>query len=412
MTKRLDDVLLERMVTRRRLMAQLEAEESEDMLALADLRRTDAVTKRAVEPESAASFAADEVAVELRVSTRTIQNRMYAARTARAELPSVWAAHALGRIDAWRLSLIAATVYRLKRPESVAALDAKVVRYACTHTPAQLRSWLQRFVARVEPDQVVERRKKDLEKRAVYLDHDDDGVSWLHAMMSAEDAVLLDRELTLAAKAASEGDDRTLAQARADVLVDRLLGREDGAAGRGRFHVGVTIPLTSLLGLGIEPGAAVDGSFALPPELLRDLAAQPGTLFSRVVTDPCGGVLDVTELGRFPSDRLTRSLELIDGVCAFPTCTKAAVDSDKDHVVAHPRGPTTAANLWSLCRRHHRMKTLGVVDTDVGTDGHHRWHLPSGRVVESEGHRTRPFAALSKLEAVLARLTDAGTMAA
>jgi hypothetical protein len=406
-----DTVLLDRMVSRRTLMARLEAEESEDMLALAELRRTEAVTKRAVEPESAASFAADEVAVELRVSTRSIQNRMYAARTAREELPSVWAAHALGRIDGWRLSMIAATVFRLKRPESVAALDAKVVPYASTHTPSQLRSWLQRFVARVEPDQVVERRKADLEKRAVYFDHDDDGVSWMHAMMSAEDAVLLDREITLAAKSATTGEGRTLAQARADVVVDRLLGREGGATGRGRFHIGVTMPLTAFIGLADEPGEAVDGSFALPSELIRDIAAQPGTLFSRIVTDPLGRVLDVTELGRFPSERLTRSLELIDGTCVFPTCTRPAVDSDKDHDVPHPGGPTTAANLWSLCRRHHRMKTLGVVDTDVGTDGRHRWHMPSGRSVESEAHMARAFVAFNKA-AALARSADADTMAA
>lgn len=400
-------MLLERIVSRRVLMAQLEAEESEDMLALVDLRRAEAVARGIREPESAASFAADEVAVELRVSTRSVQNRMHAARTVRDELPAVWSAHCLGAIDTWRLSIIAATAYRLQLPESVTALDAKVVPYAVSHTPAQLKAWLRRFVVRTEPEQVVERRKHDLEQRSVYFDHDDSGVSWLHAMMSGEDAVLLDRELTLAAKAAGEGDDRTLPQMRADVLVDRLLGREGGQAGRGRFHIGITIPVTSLLGLDVEPGTAVDGSFALPPELIREIASQPGTLFSRIITDPFGGVLDVTELGRFPSVPLGRALELIDGVCVFPTCTRPAVDTDKDHQVPHPEGPTTGANLWSLCRRHHRMKTLGVVDTDVGTHGRHRWRMPNGRLVESDTHMARPFAAFSKVEAIVAGLLDA-----
>ena len=407
MTKRHDTVLLERIVSRRALMSQLEAEESEDILALADLRRADAVTRGLREPESAASFAADEVAAELRVSARSVQNRMHAARTVRDELPAVWAAHCLGRIDSWRLSLIAATAYRLQLPESASALDAKVIPYAVSHTPTQLKAWLRRFVARTEPEQVVERRKHDLEQRSVFFGHDDDGVSWLHAMMSGEDAVLLDRELTLAAKASGEGDDRTLPQARADVLVDRLLRREGGEAGRGRFHIGITIPVTSMLGLDVEPGTAVDGSFALPPETIREIASRPGTLFSRIITDRFGGVLEVTELGRFPTDALGRALELIDGVCVFPTCNRPSVDTDKDHQEPHPDGPTTGSNLWSLCRRHHRMKTLGVVDTDVGPHGRHRWLMPSGRVVESHAHMARPFAAFSKLEATLAGLGDA-----
>ena len=400
-------MLLERIVSRRALMSQLEAEESGDLLTLADLRRSDAVARGIREPESASSFAADEVAVELHLSARSVQNRLHAARTVRDELPAVWAAHCTGRIDSWRLSIIAASVYRLQLPESVSALDAKVVPYAVSHTPTQLKAWLRRFVARTEPEQVVERRKHDLEHRSVYFDHDDDGVSWLHAMMSGEDGVLLDRELTLAAKAAGEGDDRTLPQARADVLVDRLLGREGGQAGRGRFHIGITIPVTSILGLDVEPGVAVDGSFALPPELVREIVSHPGTLFSRIITDPFGGVLDVTELGRFPTDALGRALELIDGVCVFPTCNKPSVDADKDHQKPHPDGPTTGANLWSLCRRHHRMKTLGVVDTDVGSHGRHSWLMPSGRVIESHTHLPRPFAAFSRLEATLAGLSDA-----
>lgn len=405
-----DVVLLDRIASRRALMAQLEAEESSDLLALADLRRSEAVARGFREPESAASFAADEVAAELNVSTRSVQNRLHAARVIRADLPATWAAHGGGRIDGWRLAVIAHAAFRLQKPESLTALDSRVVAYAESHTPSQLRAWLRRFVARLEPERVAERRKRDLEQRSVFFDHDDDGIAWMHAMMSSEDAALLDRELTLAAKAvmsAAVGDHRTVTQLRSDVLVDRILGRGDGAAGRGRFHLGITVPLTSLLGLDTGPGVAVDETFTLPAELFRDLAAQPGTLFSRIITDPFGGVLDVTELGRFPTGALSRALELIDGVCVFPTCATPATSCDIDHQEPHPAGPTSGANLWNLCRRHHRMKTLGVVDTDVGTDGRHRWRMPSGRTIESRAHLPRPFAAFSTLEATLAGLADA-----
>ncbi|MGH3457565.1 hypothetical protein [Aeromicrobium sp.] len=99
MANRRDEQLLERIVSRRRLVAQLEAEESSDLLELSDLRHSDAVARGLREPQSAASFAADEVAVELHVSAGSVRNRMHAARTVRDDLPNAWVAHCLGRID-------------------------------------------------------------------------------------------------------------------------------------------------------------------------------------------------------------------------------------------------------------------------------------------------------------------------
>ncbi len=54
--------------------------------------------------------------------------------------------------------------------------------------------------------------------------------------------------------------------------------------------------------------------------MVRDLATQPGTLFYRIFTDPLGRILDVTELGRFPSNKLKTAVDIRDGTCRFPTC--------------------------------------------------------------------------------------------
>ena len=79
-------------------------------------------------------------------------------------------------------------------------------------------------------------------------------------------------------------------------------------------------PGTTLAGVSDEPGTSFDGSFALPADLVRDLAAEPGTLFYRIIKDPLGRILDIAELGRFPSEKLKIGLEIRDGTCVFPTC--------------------------------------------------------------------------------------------
>jgi hypothetical protein len=42
------------------------------------------------------------------------------------------------------------------------------------------------------------------------------------------------------------------------------------------------------------------------------------------------------------------------------------MESDLDHEIPHPRGPTAGSNLRALCRRHHRMKTYDIAEpTDL-----------------------------------------------
>ena len=85
-------------------------------------------------------------------------------------------------------------------------------------------------------------------------------------------------------------------------------------------------------------------------------------MFYRLLTDPLGRILDVTEAGRFPSTKLRIAVQARDGTCQVPTCSRPATECDLDHEQPHPRGPTSADNLRPLCRRHHRMKTH--LDTD------------------------------------------------
>src|SRR6478752_5489551 len=79
--------------------------------------------------------------------------------------------------------------------------------------------------------------------------------------------------------------------------------------------IGVIITAQSLLGYTNTPGQLTDRSTLIPADLIRDLARQPGTLFHRLLTDNQGNLLDVTELGGFPSRKLGTALDYRDGTC-------------------------------------------------------------------------------------------------
>jgi hypothetical protein len=159
---------------------------------------------------------------------------------------------------------------------------------------------------------------------------------------------------------------------------------------RPPLRIGIVVPLASLLGASQCPAELADRSGLVPAEQLRQLIAdalsahdrdqEPGegrdqVLFTRLLTDNGGRLLDVTELGRSPSARLAQAIRIRAGSCRYPTCSVPAERCDLDHHQPVPTGPTSAANLDPLCRRHHRGKTfawLASVRDDHGVD----WTMP------------------------------------
>jgi len=141
--------------------------------------------------------------------------------------------------------------------------------------------------------------------------------------------------------------------------------------------IGVIISAQSLLGYSNTPGQLTDRSALIPADLIRTLARQPGTLFYRLLTDDKGNLLDVTELGRFPSRKLGNAIDFRDGTCTNPICTTPAHKCDHDHVIPVPEGPTTAENLQNHCRPEHRAKThAGHKNSREGNTT--TWTTPTG----------------------------------
>ena len=153
---------------------------------------------------------------------------------------------------------------------------------------------------------------------------------------------------------------------------------------RDRLRIGVVVPLSSLLGASDCPGELADRSGLVPAAELRQLIAdsfdsdgggRDGVLFTRLLTDDGGRLLDTTELGRYPSARLAEAVRVRAGTCKFPTCSVPADRCDLDHHEPVPQGPTSGTNLDPGCRRHHRGKTFAWLASVRDHDGVD-WTMP------------------------------------
>lgn len=193
------------------------------------------------------------------------------------------------------------------------------------------------------------------------------------------------------------------------------LPETDDTAGQRRFH--------ALACLGTSNGAGRPANLRMYVHLdLADLLDETNTigtvdglgpLTMRTIKDWCGGsqvtVVPVLDLAdepwsprHDPPPRMAEQVIVRDQRCVFPRCQTPARLCDLDHVVAWqkagkppPRsgrltvmGRTTRTgkatgtvpvNLAPLCRRHHRLKTLGRWRYERLPDGGFWWEGPHGQ---------------------------------
>jgi hypothetical protein len=149
--------------------------------------------------------------------------------------------------------------------------------------------------------------------------------------------------------------------------------------------VQIRIDLTTLLALNNNP-AELTGHGPIPADhardllrdLLRDLATD--TDWHRLITDPTtGATLQHSTHAYTPPRALRDFIRTRDTTCQFPHCHQPAHRCDIDHRIPHAAGgPTTAHNLHTLCRRHHRLKTHHRWRYTPNPDGTLTWTTPTG----------------------------------
>ena len=120
-----------------------------------------------------------------------------------------------------------------------------------------------------------------------------------------------------------------------------------------------------------------------PPAQIAELLGRLNLTFTPVASGTCDHA-DAEE--RYtPSRKLKHLIRARSATCDAPGCQAQALNTDLDHTIPWPDGPTSQGNLAPRCRTHHRAKQAPDWDVEQLALGVTRWTLPSGRT-----HTTTP----------------------
>ena len=141
------------------------------------------------------------------LSEGQVSSRLAVADRVRTHTPRTWKAFRKGHVDGARVREISHAMGKLKLERSFNRLDKLGLDYAATHTVAELRSWLKRFVARVEPEGFNARAEEERRNRSVQIVHGDDGISWMTIYQSSHILAAIDNRIDTSAKEQQLGAD-------------------------------------------------------------------------------------------------------------------------------------------------------------------------------------------------------------
>ena len=130
------------------------------------------------------------------------------------------------------------------------------------------------------------------------------------------------------------------------------------------------------MGTSDEPGQM--GAQTLPASLVRHVAAEPGSTWHRLLTDPARRAVELSTASYRPTGPIWREVVAAQPVCYSPTCERPTTDCDLDHRVRWPEGSTSTSNLGPACRSHHRARHAPGAGLHQGADGTLRFTTRAG----------------------------------
>jgi hypothetical protein len=430
-----------------RISAALEARQSLAMDTLAD-RVEDDQHRRRVEsglPAGAGrcdthGLVASTLAPALHCATRTVQRRLVGARWLACEFGATFDAAWDGDLERRRAEVVVESGLSLPT-ELRGAFEALVLEssvdevtgeYALVSdrvrelSRSELASRATKIARELDPtsEETSAARVRDTRRVVIQPDRNHPGMARWVATLPADTSRWMAAAVdALAGEYARANPGTPIDAARADALTDLVLSSADvstvvellvptlpasaelvaptsdhdaGTAGRAGED-GWAAPGAARDGqhdLGVRwviPGVVDDprhGAFA--PEVIARLLSDPEVTLRLARLDPDGSIVQDPTTYR-PSASVRRRVRSRDGGCRFPGCRTPARNTDLDHVIAFPHGPTEPSNLVCLCRTHHGFThhggwTLGLADDCTAT-----WRAPDGRtwVTEPRSHGIR-----------------------
>ncbi len=330
---------------------------------------------------------AAELAVEMKLSDRTMQSRLSEAVSLMVDFPFTHHALQSGTVTVAHARVVMAEGAVISDTQRRIDYESAVLERAASVTPGRLRC-LAKFAAEKLADiGFDERHEKAAEERSVRSFETLDGMSEVVAVVPTVLAAgIMDRltQMGKAVKAANPADPRMLDQLRADLFCDVLLtGHANGEphAGLDAIHaeVAIVIPALTLLGEGNEPASILGRGPIGLADAQRRAASAPSLV--RVITDPVADqVLSTTNYQ--PGKKLRRYLRLRDGRCRFPSCNRSPRRCEIDHTIPYSKGGVTdVGNLAHLCKGHHDIKHFPGWSVRHSEPGVLEWVTPHGIVV-------------------------------
>lgn len=320
-------------------------------------------------------------ALRLRTHPNRIAHEVDAATLVRDRLPATWALFQAGGAPWTCIALVAAQAEGLAEA-CWSAFDAVAARLIARSS--RLKHDLRTQREKLQADTAAARARTTHERRTTMLELGHDGEASLvitgpaAALVAANDAL----HRTAVAAHGAPGETRTLAQLRHDLALDLLDEGLHRGAGTGRRiparkAVDVTLILTvpALAWLGRTTEHAVLGGYGpIAMETAKDLAGQAKS-FIRVLTDPVTGVrLTMDRTVYAPPADLARWVRIRDGRSRFPGSTRPAHLCDIDHAREWQHGGSTeSANLVTLDRSAHNLKSAGLVTEQLHDSGVAGW---------------------------------------
>lgn len=363
---------------------------------------------------TAAREAAVEMGAALGISEYRVLGDLHLRERLLEWFPAMWQRCTDGRLDLGRAKLFVDAAEQLAHEDDIelfaSSVEAFFDRYDDPTSPlctlsydrlARAARYRRLKFAQKSPEASFDEAYKS---RRVWLRVEDNGTGALGVTGAAHELQACDYRITLIAKkrCADPDEERTLTQMRADTMLDLLLGRltvdaldseleqDETCDGRdpaetftdhevGKFArpvVNLTVPLTTVMGFGDEPGML--GGDPVPAELARLIALDKDATWYRLLTDPAGNFLDLSTVAYTPTEPIWRHVTARDQLCVWPGCRRSAARSEKDHRVPYPDGPTSVVNLDDLCPPHHRIKHVYGYRVHRLSDGRYEVLTPRG----------------------------------